>query len=265
MSGNDPIVSKAPPPPTIHISGTGGGQSKPRYQARISPDWSFWPPSRPVAPWQAVALSLNLDPDSLKHHPYGRMARSLTGLVPPPFFLSESFPDAETETAFKKRSDLLASYRPAHHELLPLQDFATWAASVNLSPIPTELAVHAIQDTDQTTEVPTEPEQAKNETQEGITPEDELAALFEPVSVAALEKMFPDNGRWRNHAERAARNGLSVAREDRGKFNPYLAAIWWLNKKKPSGWDLARVHRTLANNLPARSLDSKHFLIGEIE
>ncbi len=167
--------------------------------------------------------------------------------------------------AFKKRSDLLASYRPAHHELLPLQDFATWAASVNLSPIPTELAVHAIQDTDQTTEVPTEPEQAKNETQEGITPEDELAALFEPVSVAALEKMFPDNGRWRNHAERAARNGLSVAREDRGKFNPYLAAIWWLNKKKPSGWDLARVHRTLANNLPARSLDSKHFLIGEIE
>lgn len=150
MSDDNHRISKAPPPPTYHLSGTGGGPSKPRYQAKIAPDWSFWPPSRRVAPWQAVALSLNLDPDSLTHSPHGWMA----GPGAPPFFLSESFPDAETETKFKKRSDLLASYRPSHEELLPLQDFATWAASVNLAPIPPELAVYAIQDTAQATEAP---------------------------------------------------------------------------------------------------------------
>lgn len=80
----------------------------------------------------------------------------MAGPGAPPFFLSEGFPDAETEAAFKKRSGLLASYRPSHSGLLPLQDFATWAASVNLAPIPPELAAraNAVQDTAQTTEAP---------------------------------------------------------------------------------------------------------------
>jgi len=139
----------------------------PRYQAPIALDWSFWPPSRPVAPWQAVALSLNLDPNSLKHSPDGWMA----GPGAPPFFLSESFPDAETETAFKKRSDLLASYRPSLWELLPLQDFATWAVSVNLAPIPPELVAMTSEKTASggrfPEPAPSAPEQAKSEGQVG--------------------------------------------------------------------------------------------------
>ena len=94
-----------------------------------------------------------------------------------------------------------------------------------------------------------------------------LAGLFDPVTVAQLEKMFPtqgkdEHGKWRGWADRAARNGLkTAARDGRATFNPYRAAIWWL-KNGPEGWDLARCHRALANNLPARSMDFKHLLTG---
>ena len=91
-----------------------------------------------------------------------------------------------------------------------------------------------------------------------------LAALFDPVPVAALEKMFPATGAWENWAERAARNGLSVARESRGVFNPFKAAVWFMTKNMP-GWDWARCRRTLANNLPARTQDKAHLLTGELD
>lgn len=79
-----------------------------------------------------------------------------------------------------------------------------------------------------------------------------LSELFNAVPVDALEKMFPANGKWKKWCERAARNGLSEARVGRAKFNPYKAAIWFMQYGN-EGWDLARCHRVLKNNLPARS------------
>lgn len=93
----------------------------------------------------------------------------------------------------------------------------------------------------------------------------QLAQLFDSVPVTALEKMFPAEGKWKGWAEHATRNkGLKAARTARGLFNPYRAGIWFAGKGI-KGWDLARCRRTLANNLPARSLDSKHLLTGELE
>ncbi|NBQ68738.1 MAG: hypothetical protein EBU46_07870 [Nitrosomonadaceae bacterium] len=86
-----------------------------------------------------------------------------------------------------------------------------------------------------------------------------LSELFDPVPVASLEKMFPADGEWKSWAERASRNGLKAAREGRAKFNPYKAALWFINKGI-TGWDLARCFRVLANNLPARSRDEAHLL-----
>ena len=90
-----------------------------------------------------------------------------------------------------------------------------------------------------------------------------LAALFDPVPVSALEKMFPAQNKWKNWAERAARNGLKAARSGRGFFNPYQAAEWFL-KKGVADWDLARCNRALANNLPPRSIDRKYLLTGDL-
>ena len=92
----------------------------------------------------------------------------------------------------------------------------------------------------------------------------ELADLFDPVKPAQLEAMFPDGGKWKSYTERAKRNGLEPARIERGLFNPYLAAAWWI-RKGPAGWQWERCQRKLANNLPARSRDSKHLITGEYE
>lgn len=94
--------------------------------------------------------------------------------------------------------------------------------------------------------------------------ETELAALFDPVKVATLEAMFPDE-KWGRYAEKAPRNGLNGARVGRGIFNPYLAARWWLHRQAPAGWKWERCVRVLANNLPVRSRDSTHLLTGDFD
>ncbi len=93
---------------------------------------------------------------------------------------------------------------------------------------------------------------------------EKLAALFEPVPMEALEKMFPASGKWKNWVEKAKANRLIVARVGTAKFNPYRAGLWFV-QKGAEGWDNARLYRTLANNLPARSLDSVHLLTGGID
>lgn len=96
--------------------------------------------------------------------------------------------------------------------------------------------------------------------------ESDLHALFDGVRYEALNKMFSGAGDWKGFAERAARNGLAkAARTDRGLFNPMRAALWWLDSKNPPQWDMARVYRTLANNLPARSSHLKHLLTGSYD
>jgi hypothetical protein len=90
-------------------------------------------------------------------------------------------------------------------------------------------------------------------------PDEKLSALFDPVPAEALEKMFPAKGKWKSWAEKAKSNGLIDARIKRGMFNPYKAAVWFVNRGM-EGWDLSRCYRTLANNLPARSIDDKHLL-----
>ncbi len=91
-----------------------------------------------------------------------------------------------------------------------------------------------------------------------------LACLFEPVTLVALERIFPTGGRWKKWGERAARNGLHEARQGKGLFNPYLAAIWFLRQGE-SDWDLARCHRVLVKNLPARSRGEEYKLTGLLD
>lgn len=99
---------------------------------------------------------------------------------------------------------------------------------------------------------------------EADTPDKIQATLFNPVTVEALEKMFPAGDKWKCWAERAALNGLKDAREGRARFNPYKAGVWFLTKGI-TGWDTARLNRTLANNLPTRSRADAHLLTSGID
>lgn len=94
--------------------------------------------------------------------------------------------------------------------------------------------------------------------------DDMLSALFDPVTVETLEKMFAADGKWRGWAEKAKANGLINAREKRAKFNPYKAGAWFVSGHS-NGWDNARLYRTLKTNLPARSHDKAHLLTGVLD
>lgn len=95
-------------------------------------------------------------------------------------------------------------------------------------------------------------------------PDEKLAALFDPAPKETLEKMFPANGKWTIWADHAKANGLIDARQGRRMFNPYRAGLWFVNKGN-IGWDLARLHRVLAKNLPARSKDEARLLTGDLD
>jgi hypothetical protein len=93
---------------------------------------------------------------------------------------------------------------------------------------------------------------------------DVIAEWFDPVPVAMLEAMFPANGKWKSWAEHAKESGLIVARVRRAKFNPFHAAMWFL-QCAAAGWTQERVYRTLAKNLPARSADKRDQLLTGLE
>jgi len=106
------------------------------------------------------------------------------------------------------------------------------------------------------------PSRALGQDESSVT--DSLATLFDPVPPAVLERMFSADGKWAGWCERAARNGLKEAREGRGLFNPFLAALWFVQQGE-SGWDLARCYRTLARNLPPRSHSEEYRLTGLLD
>lgn len=121
--------------------------------------------------------------------------------------------------------------------------------------------------------------QAKTETKAAPVPvtlneqslDDEIASWFDSVSYKQLAAMFKEHSDtksneeiWKSYAAEARNNELKAARVERAKFNPYRAGKWWLDRKNPTGWDTARLHRTLANNLPTRSLEHKPRLTGDV-
>jgi hypothetical protein len=76
-----------------------GGPRMVVWTPLLTPDWSFWQDMPEVKLWQACALSLNLDPDSISPH-YDGMGMMGSGL---PSFRYENFPSAETWEEFEKR------------------------------------------------------------------------------------------------------------------------------------------------------------------
>lgn len=99
------------------------------------------------------------------------------------------------------------------------------------------------------------------EQEQEVDPADaKFAKLFPPAAPAALESMFPADGKWAEWAKRAGRNGLKATRQGCALFNPYLAAEWWLVKKKPKGWNSEKCLRVLAQNYPSETKDYHELL-----
>lgn len=226
-----------------------------------TPDWDFWLRMPEVERDEACALALNIDPYSLRRpdsFPYRR-----SGFVP------DSFPNYEYAGRFSKLLRLLEAnlnnkyFTPTDgRNAVQLPEFAAWCASIDweITPKLAALAKQAVLVVTKIEPAPDTTPAADVESNPGEIP----AALFDPVPVEALEKMFPAAGKWKGWAGKAKANGLIVARDGRAKFNPYKAAVWFVYRGL-QGWDLDRCLRVLTNNLPARSKDDKHLLTGELD
>lgn len=180
-----------------------------------TPDWSEWGLMPKVELWQAVALSMNLEPHALRkdvHTP-------LLGFGS--FFKPNSFPSSAIEREFEKRlrilganleyskqfSDAIVNYGELRLSIVALPEFSAWAVSVGWE-IPEELAKKSAK-ADEDDRVPSNCKDV----------EIELAALFDYVSPAQLEKMFPSGGHWKDWTRKAKAQGLDIARREK-KYNP---------------------------------------------
>ena len=249
---NKPVQVSNAPPPITPLRG-GGYIPKPSTNDRL-PRWNKWRLMPEVKEWEAVALSLNIEPEKIKTDSNAWMGAAH------PFDEGDDFNDrleilkkhASNRTYFPTPCILnMANWYQCE---VRLDEFAAWCIHVGFA-IPPELSALAKAAPQAAPLLEAAPADDHDET---------LAALFEPIPVEALEKMFPAGGMWKSWAEKAASNGLKKARQKRGMFNPYKAGVWFI-RKGAQGWDDARLNRTLANNLPARSHDDAHLLTGGIE
>lgn len=150
LSIHPPNISSAPAP----ISPSRGGSSyiRPAITAK-TPEWDFWRAMQKAKEWQACALSLNIDPDSMKGHSQAWMA----GPDSEPLFTSDSFPSTDVQVKFAKRFRLLRANRynravftqsiAKHSGLDPdevlLSEFAAWGLSIAWNDMPPELVAIA--------------------------------------------------------------------------------------------------------------------------
>jgi hypothetical protein len=182
------------------------------------------------------------------------------------------------EAAQKRRfpAAIVPSINPwSGNEIGAVDSEKSTAATADLMAWIATLGINATKDTDQATEAQQEAELSREQIQDESVGTDraaneELAALFDAVSPEMLKKWFKpkdsEEQPWDEWAMRAKRNCLIEARVGKRRFNPYLAAMWWMKTKKPAGWDTTQCLKVLANHyLPARSLDMKHRFTGDIE
>lgn len=236
-------------------------------------NWEVWGNMLEVEWHEACALALNVDPSLVVEvcddmHPHASFYRM-------PSEIKEDFSDL-----MKLLRSNLPGFTKTHRNTVLLQEFANWCVRINWKNIPSKLAAmakdapQAASTTRDEAALAAKVEDGSVTSQGGDNREkqapaaddyaEELAALFEPVTVEALEKMFPAAGKWKGWAEKAKANKLIGARTDRGLFNPYKAGVWLLSTGIKD-WDIARLNRVLAKNLPARSHNKGNMLVGDID
>ena len=86
-------ISAAPPP----IEPISSSYTKPRTPAAPpAVDWHYWRHMPEIRQWEACALSLNINPDNMKHHPQAWMAGPGSG----PILTVASFPSGAVQIEF---------------------------------------------------------------------------------------------------------------------------------------------------------------------
>lgn len=144
-----PVQVSNAPPPIEPLRGFGGSfRTSSRRAAAKLPNWNYWKTMDEVAIWQACALALDIDPESMTPHPQSWMAPGSD------IFTEDSFTSNEQSDSFNKLSRRLNqslsnkqhfTYAWNHHTCNPavhLSEFAAWCVRIGQD-IPQELAAMA--------------------------------------------------------------------------------------------------------------------------
>lgn len=176
---------------------------------RQLPDWKFWLHMPQVQPWQACALALNIDPDSVMRTDDGM------GALGSGTYTFRGFPSDEIGDNFIKLLRLLEAnlgnkqyFTPTYHGTVCLPEFAAWCAHVGFA-IPPELAALAAPQPAPKVEAGTS--QSGNDSDD-VDHDEKLAALFDPLPVEAV----------RGITKSAVINAFQELYFDRDKWNKYL-------------------------------------------
>lgn len=108
----------------------------------MKPDWAFWLQMRQVQYWEAVALSLDIEPDEFKKPDFNPIFIGFSG----PWIRPDSFPSEEIRHEFDKRLRLMKSNARSLSEYVndwvngvaTLRECARWFSSVGKQ-IPSQL------------------------------------------------------------------------------------------------------------------------------
>jgi len=249
-------------------------------------DWNRLGPTTYVKVWEACVLGVGLEPSSMKFED-DRWGKYKAGTGP--HIKSESFPNPEIEKDYEALVEALAANlligkhfdvsaigdinnpRGKKYFTIPLDEFVRWATlNVEWLDLPPEL-VGLVKDKSNIYSAQTEARTAPvSVTTTEKSADEELASLFDGVRKQQLAAMFntqqdatSDLDLWTGYIRQANKNELENARTSHGKYNPYKAGLWWLDKKKPKGWTLERLNKRLAKNLPERSKGNESRLTGE--
>lgn len=233
------------------------------------PKWEMWKHVPTLTATEAVALTLGVDPQKAYEWSKNKWV----------YNVNKSGCCCSIE-GFADRLFLFKKCFGVYGKISPSQ-LTVWAKSVgwNMPNELEELATNEVEEKRPDAPAPTaNASAAKGEAAQGTNPngddaekqdtddhDDTLAALFDPVPVDVLEKMFPADGKWKSWTDRAARKGLIHAREGTAMYNPYKAGMWFVSNGR-KGLTIGHCRRMLANNhLPDRSLDKKYLLTCELD
>ena len=159
-----------------------------QFGANRKPNWSKWRLIPEVKVFQAVALSLDIDPDKVRRSPTAWMSESVG------FHEGQDFEDRLDVVGANVKSDgplVPVSYGIGHRALVPikLREFAAWCLSIGW-PIPDELRALAGTDSARPLEVPLPPDGPTREASSQRTYDPSKAGTGRSATATAADEYF---------------------------------------------------------------------------
>jgi hypothetical protein len=218
-------------------------------------DWKHWLHMPQIRIRQAVALSMDIEPDKMPTY-------HMDGLT----YSSSAFQNKEEQDEFHKRCRQLVNNAFSNKNICSADGLLTstpqgqnYSAEIYLEYFP-EWALSVEWDIPKELKALVDP---KNLPAQEETAGEEIYALFDSLPRKAITQIFYDKKiNWEYSFKRAPDNGLRELREDDDLYNPAKVGDWLVKKSKLT---FEQSRKTLVKELPTRSLGKEYLIIPDYD